>query len=141
MLLLDNDAVEASLAVDAAIAAIRAVYLEANAGGAAYRPRSTFHVARGPEQRFTFASMEGVSAANEVAAIRIRSDFVTNHPETGHETKFSTRPGDYCGLVLLFSTANAEPLAILNDGVLQHLRVAATAAVAANSWPVAMRAS
>ncbi|NIO11611.1 MAG: ornithine cyclodeaminase family protein, partial [Deltaproteobacteria bacterium] len=33
--------------------------------------------------------------------------------------------------VLLFSTANGLPLAILNDGHIQHMRVAAGAAVAA----------
>jgi alanine dehydrogenase len=34
-------------------------------------------------------------------------------------------------LILLFRVENGEPLAILNDGVIQHLRVGATAAIAA----------
>jgi ornithine cyclodeaminase/alanine dehydrogenase-like protein (mu-crystallin family) len=33
--------------------------------------------------------------------------------------------GRYCGLVLLFSTENGEPLAILPDGVMQRMRVGA----------------
>jgi ornithine cyclodeaminase/alanine dehydrogenase-like protein (mu-crystallin family) len=41
------------------------------------------------------------------------------------------QPGTYCGLVLLFSTQNGEPLAIINDGYLQHMRVGASAAVGA----------
>jgi ornithine cyclodeaminase/alanine dehydrogenase-like protein (mu-crystallin family) len=41
------------------------------------------------------------------------------------------RPGTYCGLVLLFSTQNGEPLAIINDGHLQHMRVGASAAIGA----------
>ena len=40
-------------------------------------------------------------------------------------------PGRYCGLVLLFSAKDAEPLAIINDGYLQHMRVGATAGLAA----------
>ena len=45
------------------------------------------------------------------------------------ETTYNTRPGLYGGLVLLFSTRNAALLAIMNDGYVQHLRVAATAAL------------
>ena len=41
------------------------------------------------------------------------------------------QPGSYCGLVLLFSTENGEPLAILNDGYLQHMRVGAAAGIGA----------
>jgi ornithine cyclodeaminase/alanine dehydrogenase-like protein (mu-crystallin family) len=47
------------------------------------------------------------------------------------QEKYCIEPGTYCGLVLLFSTENAEPLAILNDGMIQHMRVAGTAAIAA----------
>ena len=35
------------------------------------------------------------------------------------------RPGLYCGLILLTSVENAEPLAFINDGHLQHMRVGA----------------
>jgi alanine dehydrogenase len=40
------------------------------------------------------------------------------------EDKYAREPGTYCGLLLLFSTHNAEPLAIMHDGILQHDRVA-----------------
>src|SRR5262249_39235692 len=43
--------------------------------------------------------------------------------------KYCMRPGTYCGLVLLFSTADGEPLAIINDGYLQHARVGASAGI------------
>jgi alanine dehydrogenase len=33
------------------------------------------------------------------------------------------QPGLYCGLVFLFSTRNGEPLAMINDGLIQHMRV------------------
>jgi ornithine cyclodeaminase/alanine dehydrogenase-like protein (mu-crystallin family) len=35
------------------------------------------------------------------------------------------KPGLFCGLILLTSIENGEPLAIINDGVLQHMRVGA----------------
>jgi alanine dehydrogenase len=41
------------------------------------------------------------------------------------------RPGIYCGLVLLFSTADGEPLAIINDEHLQHVRVGASTGIGA----------
>ena len=54
------------------------------------------------------------------------------HPDgSWSEKKYCVRPGTYCGLVLLFSTANGEPLAILNDGHLQHMRVGAAAGIGA----------
>jgi alanine dehydrogenase len=43
------------------------------------------------------------------------------------ETTYSYRPGLYGGLVFLYSIKNAEFLAIMNDGHVQHLRVAAAA--------------
>jgi alanine dehydrogenase len=41
------------------------------------------------------------------------------------------RPGTYCGLIFLFSTKNGEPLAILNDGTIQHMRVGGGAGIGA----------
>ena len=42
-------------------------------------------------------------------------------------TPTAWKPDRFCGLVILFKADNGEPLAILNDGVIQHLRVGATA--------------
>jgi ornithine cyclodeaminase/alanine dehydrogenase-like protein (mu-crystallin family) len=41
------------------------------------------------------------------------------------EDKYCVRPGLFCGLILLFSTEDGAPLAIMNDGYLQHMRVGA----------------
>src|SRR5438270_4123889 len=41
------------------------------------------------------------------------------------QEKYCQRPGLYCGLVFLTSTETGEPLAFINDGVLQHMRVGA----------------
>jgi len=63
----------------------------------------------------------------------MKSDIMyTQEHDNGGVTieKYCREPGTYCGLVFLFSVATAEPLAIINDGVIQHARVAATSAVA-----------
>jgi len=131
MLLLGNDDVDALLTVTDCTDAIESVYREADAGMAAHRPRATFQVAQGPNRRYALATMEGVSIAAGHAAIRLRSDFVLHDPGRGREQKYAGAPGSFCGLVLLFDIHDAAPVAILNDGRLQQLRVGATAAVAA----------
>ncbi len=39
------------------------------------------------------------------------------------QEKYCMRPGLFCGLILLTSIENGEPLAFINDGHLQHMRV------------------
>jgi ornithine cyclodeaminase/alanine dehydrogenase-like protein (mu-crystallin family) len=39
------------------------------------------------------------------------------------EEKYCTKPGVFCGLIFLTDTETGEPLAFINDGVLQHMRV------------------
>ena len=75
--------------------------------------------------------MEGGSAASGYYAIRMKSDVLTEVEYGGTRTqeKYCVEPGTYFGLVLLLSTRTGEPLAILNDGVLQHMRVGADSAI------------
>jgi alanine dehydrogenase len=71
--------------------------------------------------------MEGASKTLGIFAIRMKSDIISwpRDPNGGWtEEKYCVKPGTYCGLILLFSTRNGEPLAIINDGHLQHARVA-----------------
>ena len=60
-------------------------------------------------------------------AIRMKSDVIyeTRYNEAITQEKYCTRPGLFCGLILLTSIENGEPLAFINDGLLQHMRVAA----------------
>jgi ornithine cyclodeaminase/alanine dehydrogenase-like protein (mu-crystallin family) len=131
MLLLDNDDIDGLLSVNDCIGAVESAYRDLEAGEAAHRPRATFHVAAGRDQRYTLATMDGVSRRAGYAAIRIRSDFVTRDSVLGRERKYAREPGSYCGLVLLLDISNAAPVAILADGRIQQLRVGATAAAAA----------
>jgi ornithine cyclodeaminase/alanine dehydrogenase-like protein (mu-crystallin family) len=55
----------------------------------------------------------------------MKSDVIYETEYNGVVTqeKYCTRPGLFCGLILLTSIENGEPLAFLNDGHLQHMRV------------------
>ncbi|MBO9100987.1 MULTISPECIES: ornithine cyclodeaminase family protein [unclassified Rhizobium] len=66
--------------------------------------------------------------------MRLKSDVMSwpRRPDgSWSEKKYCMQPGTYCGLVLLFSTADGEPLAIISDGHLQHVRVGAAAGLGA----------
>jgi alanine dehydrogenase len=79
---------------------------------------------------FRWGSMEG--ANDGFFAIRMKSDIITwpKTPDGGWtEDKHCREPGTYCGVIYLISTRNAEPLAFINDGVLQHMRVGGGAGI------------
>lgn len=102
-------------------------------GRAIHRPRIDMYV---PCQRddghFRWGTMEGTNGG--FFAICMKSDIIHwPRDEEGNwtEEKYCREPGTYCGLILLISTENGEPLAIINDGALQYLRVGAGAALGA----------
>src|SRR5688500_18852640 len=72
-----------------------------------------------PAGYYWVETMEGASRSRGVFAIRMKSDMLT-WPDGKTEEKFCVTPGTYCGLIMLFSTRTGEPLAIINDGILQH---------------------
>jgi ornithine cyclodeaminase/alanine dehydrogenase-like protein (mu-crystallin family) len=51
-----------------------------------------------------------------------------------HAGEILRAAGPLCGLILLTSIENGEPLALINDGYLQHMRVGADSASAPSSW-------
>jgi ornithine cyclodeaminase/alanine dehydrogenase-like protein (mu-crystallin family) len=57
----------------------------------------------------------------------MKSDVVYESEYNGVRTqeKYCRRPGLFCGLVFLTAIETGEPLAFINDGVLQHMRVGA----------------
>ena len=59
----------------------------------------------------------------------MKSDMLAWEEQDGFkvEDKYCMQRGTYCGLIFLLSTRNAEPLALMNDGFLQHMRVGACA--------------
>ena len=80
-----------------------------------------------PDAIYGLKSMDGVIPKLGIGAIRINSDIITL-PKKGNNCvreKVPAANGRYVGLVLLFSTENGEPLAIMPDGVMQRMRVGA----------------
>ena len=66
-------------------------------------------------------------------AIRMKSDVIYEQEYQGAITqeKYCVRPGRFCGLIFLISIQNGEPLALINDGYLQHMRVGADSGIGA----------
>jgi alanine dehydrogenase len=134
MLLLNNDDIAKVLTIEATIEALEAAYLAYARGSAVCRPRIDLRVASADAgHTYQWGTMEGASEDSGYFAIRMKSDvtYVTEYEGTRTREKFAGQPGLYCGLILLTSTATAEPLALMNDGVLQHLRVGADGGIGA----------
>ncbi len=131
MLIINNDLVSELITVEDCTEALEDAFKKLPTGGAIHRPRIDMYF---PCQRddgyFRWGTMEG--ANDGYFAIRMKSD-IMHWPEDENgnwtEEKYCITPGTYCGLILLISTENAEPLAFINDGVLQHMRVGAGAAL------------
>jgi alanine dehydrogenase len=134
-LLISNQDVERVLDMTTCLEAIEEGIKEYYRGDATCRPRIDVWAPSGdPHGYYQWGSMEGTSRRYGVFATRIKSDIAYwTEGEGGVKTqeKYCQRPGLFCGLILLFSTENGEPLAVMNDGYLQHMRVGATAGIAA----------
>ena len=135
MLYLSNEDVASVLTMRGSMEALQEGLREYYAGDATCRPRiDVWAPCDVPEAYFQWGSMEGTSRRWRVFALRIKSDIATfpkgKDGVWTHEY-FCREPGKFLGLILLFSLKNGEPLAIMNDGVLQHMRVGATAGLGA----------
>jgi alanine dehydrogenase len=129
-LILSNSDVENLLTMRECIESFERAYVELAEGRALTRTRSDCIVPTGRDGAlYSLKSMDGVIPDLGVGAVRIDSDLVT-WPKQGDNTRRVKVPaatnGRYVGLVLLFSTATGEPLAIMPDGVMQRMRVGAT---------------
>ena len=131
MLLLNNGEIESLLDMPSCLDALEVGYRDLLEGGAGYRGRIDFHMPCDyPEGYFRWGTMEGATNKLGVFAIRMKSDILT-WPDGKTEEKHCIEPGTFCGLIFLVSTRNGEPLAIMNDGILQHMRVGACAGLGA----------
>jgi len=131
-LFLNNDDVERVITMKETMAALEILYREMGQGVAVASPRSDVHSptaaaqsAEGPMAHY-LKSMSGASPHFGTAALRFSSDIVAWRDTGGgmRREKLPMLPGQrWMGVVMLFSTANGELLAIMNDGVLQRMRV------------------
>jgi ornithine cyclodeaminase/alanine dehydrogenase-like protein (mu-crystallin family) len=129
-LILSNEDVDKLITMPECIAALEEAYVELAEGRGVTRTRSDcITPTKRPDAVYGLKSMDGVCPKLGVGAIRINSDIVT-FPKKGNTVvreKIPAAPGNrWCGLVLLFSVENGEPLAIMPDGVMQRMRVGAT---------------
>ena len=129
MLLIDNDLQKENLTMADCIAVQEDAFTKIPDGGSVHRPKTDLCFPCDREDGyFRLSSMEG--AYDGIYAMRVISGIVVwPRQEDGSwtEEEWCIEPGTWCGLIYLFSTRNAAPLAILNDGYVQHMRVGGAA--------------
>jgi len=133
-LLLNNEDVRQVLTADLALPALEEAFREEGNQAAGNRTKSHIHIPSSrPGHWYRFRSMEGGLREKAVLAMRIKSEMVHWPTRFGKRRQevYSVTPDRHSGLVLLFSAEDGDFLAIMNDGVLQRMRVGATAALAA----------
>jgi ornithine cyclodeaminase/alanine dehydrogenase-like protein (mu-crystallin family) len=131
-LLINNDEVHQVLTMSMTMDALEEAYRQQALGDAVCRPRIDIRIPTGEGAKmYQWGTMEGGSAASGYFAVRMKSDVVYEQEYEGVRTqeKYCSRPGLFCGLILLNDVRTGEPLAIINDGVLQHMRVGADSGI------------
>ncbi len=134
MLFLNNSDVEQLLTPAMTRDALFQAYMDLAAQEAVCRPRIDIRIPTAePGRVYQWGTMEGGSTRGYFA-VRMKSDVIYEQAYNGVRTqeKYASRPGLFCGLIWLTSIDTGEPLAILNDGYLQHMRVAADSAIGTN---------
>jgi alanine dehydrogenase len=131
MLIINNDDVARLLTMADCIRVQEDAFKKIPFGGAIHRPRIDMYMpCERPDGYYRWSTMEGANDAYQ--AIRMKSDVITwPRGKDGNwtEEKYCREPGTYCGVIFLLSTRNGEPLAFINDGVLQHMRVGGGAGI------------
>jgi ornithine cyclodeaminase/alanine dehydrogenase-like protein (mu-crystallin family) len=127
MLLLNNNDVAKVLDMPTCLGALDSVFQELAVGDAAGMGRIDLYVPSGqtPAPYYRWAVMAGGSKKDGYVCARMLSDMVSWPHEHGLQrgNKYARAPGTYCGMLFLFSAKDATPVAMINDGILQHARV------------------
>jgi ornithine cyclodeaminase/alanine dehydrogenase-like protein (mu-crystallin family) len=132
-LILNNEDVQSVLTMEITLEALEQAYAELTRQEAVCRPRIDIQIpTRDPHKIYQWGTMEGGSTSGYFA-IRMKSDVIYEQECEGARTqeKYCVRPGKFCGLILLVDIQNGEPLALINDGYLQHMRVGADSGIGA----------
>ena len=130
-LILNNDDIASVLTMDETISALEGAYQELAREEAVCGPRVNIRIPTAdPEKTYQWGIMDGGSVSGYFA-IRMKSDIVYEEGSGDARTreKYCVRPGLFCGLIFLFDIQNGEPLALINDGYLQHMRVGADSGI------------
>jgi alanine dehydrogenase len=130
-LIINNDDVAKVLTMEITLAALEESYLQLAAGTAVCRPRIDIRIPTSdPAKNYQWGTMEGGSTSGYFA-IRMKSDVLYETEYNGAVTQeqYCVEPGKFCGVIFLLRVDNGEPLAFINDGVIQHLRVGGDGAI------------
>ena len=130
-LILNNEDVQSVLTMEITMKALEQAYTELMRQEAVCRPRIDIQIpTKDPSKIYQWGTMEGGSMSGYFA-IRMKSDVIYEQEYQGAITqeKYCVRPGRFCGLILLIDIQNGEPLALINDGYLQHMRVGADSGI------------
>ena len=127
MLLLNNNDVAKVLDMSLCMKALDASFAEMAAGDAVGMGRIDIYVPSGKhaDPYYRWAVMAGGSKKDGYVCARMLSDMVNWTREHGkiRENKHAHAPGTFCGLLFLFDAESGVPVAMINDGFLQHMRV------------------
>lgn len=135
-LILNNDEVEAVLTMDDCLEVLEDTFRDYAQGRAVNRPRAHSYAPSPDSNRewYMFKTMDAIVPRQGIGGIRLTSDIVRERVVEGRlrREKPGLAPGGrWTELILLFSMATGEPLAIVHGGFLQRNRVGATSAICA----------
>ena len=133
-LLISNDVTGRVLKMPDAVNAMEDVLRQYAQGQATFQPRTDLWSPTAEKGDFyRWGSLLGGMMNPPTLALRFKSDIMRWTDYSGVQTEewFCSEPGRYCGFVILIDMSSGEIIAMLNDGILQHVRVGATAGVGA----------
>jgi len=117
-----------------AVEAMERVLQQYADGFAAFQPRTDIWspTAVGGDY-YRWGSLLGAMYDPPTLALRFKSDVIswTEYEGALTEEWHNMKPGTYCGFIILIDMTNGEIIGLMNDGVLHHVRVGATAGVGA----------
>ncbi|MBI4200339.1 MAG: ornithine cyclodeaminase family protein [Chloroflexi bacterium] len=129
VLFIDNEVVPQVLTMEDCLEVAEDAYREFGLGYAT-ASRAHHHVLQ-PDGRtwYRWGPMAAALPKVGALAIRIKSDMYPHARD--RVVKYCVAPGKFSGIILLYSTRDGALLAIMNDGHIQHMRVAAAGGLSA----------
>src|SRR5271169_6442768 len=126
-LLVTNAEFEKLVSMEDAIEIIEATFADLGSGRVANRPRTLNYTDLGDGRFHLYSCMDSSVPRHGVHLFRMTSDLVVKRGDggTAKRVKVSNSRGKFCGLVMMFSLEDLEPLAIFQDSILNRTMVGA----------------
>lgn len=129
-LFLRNEDIQDLLDPKEIVDVLKQSYLEFAQGKGVCSPRQDLQAAKNSlGHTYQLGTVAGV--AGDYAMVRLKSDMTYRVLQNNgaKKEKYCQAPGRYFGLLLVFSVATGELLAMIHDGLIQRLRVGADSAI------------